>query len=158
MTLVFSLRSWPETLFRWGKLNKQVMSLQMRGNFARSEAAMEGLIQTWLLPILPNLNLAESMGLLRIYQSYCQTLTWSPNGNLFWKQELQKAQAGIKPRDVLPGLQVIRDICNLPRIPVDSEGRCHCYYCEKHIKRAQRGTFFKLPRYFGEIVFCYKFL
>ena len=59
---------------------------------------------------------------------------------------MKKAQ-GIKPRDVLPGLQAMRDIYNLPRIPVDSEGECRCYYCEKHIKRAQRGKFFKLPRY-----------
>ena len=74
-----------------------------------------------------------------------------------FKQELQKTQ-GIKPRDVLPGLQVIRDIYNLPRIPVDSEGECRCYYCEKHSKRARRGKFFKLPRYFCETVLCYKFL
>ena len=59
---------------------------------------------------------------------------------------MNKAQ-GIKSRDVLPGLQVIRDIYNLPRIPVDAEGECHCYYCEKHIKRARREKFFKLPRY-----------
>ena len=59
---------------------------------------------------------------------------------------MNKAQ-GIKSRDVLPGLQVIRDIYNLPRIPVDSEGECHCYYCEKHIKRARREKVFKLPRY-----------
>ena len=59
---------------------------------------------------------------------------------------MKKAQ-GIKPRDVLPGLQVIRDIYNLPRIPVDSEAGCLCYYCEKHMKRARRETFFKLPRY-----------
>ena len=80
------------------------MRLKMRGNFASSEAAMEALIQSELLPILPNLNLAESMGLLRIYQSYCQTLKSRPNGTFFWKQELQKAQPGMKPRDVLPGL------------------------------------------------------
>ena len=54
---------------------------------------------------------------------------------------------GIKSRDVLPGLQVIRDIYNLPRIPVDAEGECHCYYCEKHMKRARRKKFFNLPRY-----------
>ena len=59
---------------------------------------------------------------------------------------MNKAQ-GIKSRDVLPGLLVIRDIYNFPRIPVDSEGKCHCYYCEKHIKRARREKFFKLPRY-----------
>ena len=59
---------------------------------------------------------------------------------------MKKAQ-GMKPRDVLPGLQVIRDIYNLPRIPVDSGGECHCYYCEKHIKRARRENVFKLPRY-----------
>ena len=59
---------------------------------------------------------------------------------------MNKAQ-GIKSRDVIPGLQVIRDIYNLPRIPVDSEGDCHCYYCEKHIKRARREKCFKLPRY-----------
>ena len=59
---------------------------------------------------------------------------------------MSKAQ-GIKSRDVLPGLQVIRDIYNFPRIPVDAEGECHCYYCEKHIKRARREKFFKLPRY-----------
>ena len=70
---------------------------------------------------------------------------------------MNRAQ-GIKSRDVLPGLQVIRDIYNLPRIPVDAEGECHCYYCEKHIKRARRGKFFKLPRYFCETVFRYKFL
>ena len=70
---------------------------------------------------------------------------------------MKKAQ-GFKPRDVLPGLQVIRDIYNLPRIPVDPEGECHCYYCEKHIMRALREKFFKLHRYFVEIVFCYKFL
>ena len=70
---------------------------------------------------------------------------------------MKKAQ-GIKPRDVLPGLQVIRDIYNLPRIPVDSEGGCLCYYCEKHIKRAQRRRFFKLPRYFCEITSCYNLL
>ena len=58
---------------------------------------------------------------------------------------MNKAQ-GFKSRDVLPGLQVIRDIYNLPRIPVDAEGECH-YYCEKHIKRARREKFFKLPRY-----------
>ena len=49
---------------------------------------------------------------------------------------------GIKSRDVLPGLQVIRDIYNLPRIPVDTEGDC-----EKHIKRTRREKFLKLPRY-----------
>ena len=54
---------------------------------------------------------------------------------------------GIKSRDVLPGLQVIRDIYNLPRIPVDAEGECHCHYCEKHIKRTRREKFLKLPRY-----------
>ena len=70
---------------------------------------------------------------------------------------MNRAQ-GIKSRDVLTGLQVIRDIYNLPRIPVDAEGECHCYYCEKHIKRARRGKFFKLPRYFCETVFHYKFL
>ena len=70
---------------------------------------------------------------------------------------MKKAQ-GIKPHDVLPGLQVIRDIYNLPRIPVDSEGGCLCYYCEKHIKRAQREKFFKLPRYFCILVFCYKLM
>ena len=59
---------------------------------------------------------------------------------------MKKAQ-GIKPRDVVPGLQVIRDIYNLPRIPVDSEGGCLCYYCEKHIKRARREKFFKMSRY-----------
>ena len=59
---------------------------------------------------------------------------------------MKKAQ-GIKPNDVLTGLQVIRDIYNFPRIPVDSEGECHCYYCEKHIKRARREKFFKLSRY-----------
>ena len=59
---------------------------------------------------------------------------------------MKKAQ-GIKPHDVLPGLQVIRDIYNLPRIPVDSEGGCRCYYCEKHLKRSQRKKFFKLPKY-----------
>ena len=59
---------------------------------------------------------------------------------------MKKGQ-GLKPHDVLPGLQVIRDIYNLPRIPVDSEGGCLCYYCEKHIKRAQREKFFKIPRY-----------
>ena len=69
---------------------------------------------------------------------------------------MNKAQ-GIKSRDVLPGLQVIRDIYNLPRIPVGAEGECHCYYCEKHIKRARREKFFKLPRYFCEIVFCCEF-
>ena len=58
-----------------------------------------------------------------------------------------KRSQGIKPRDVLPGLQAIRDIYNLPRIPVDSDGGCHCYYCEKHIERARREKFFKLPRY-----------
>ena len=58
-----------------------------------------------------------------------------------------KKEQGIKPRDVLPGLQTIRDIYNLPRIPVDSEGGCLCYYCEKHIKRAQREKFFKMPRH-----------
>ena len=58
-----------------------------------------------------------------------------------------KKEQGIKPRDVLPGLQAIRDIYNLPRIPVDAEGECHCYYCEKHIKRARRQKIFKLPRY-----------
>ena len=68
-----------------------------------------------------------------------------------------KKTQGIKPLDVLPGLQVIRDIYNLPRIPVDSEGECHCYYCEKDIKRARREKFFKLARYFCEIVFCYDF-
>ena len=57
---------------------------------------------------------------------------------------MNKAQ-GIKSRDVLPGLQVIRDIYNLPRIDVDAEGECHCYYCKKHIKRARREKFFKLP-------------
>ena len=41
---------------------------------------------------------------------------------------MNKAQ-GIKPRDVLPGLQVIRDIYNLPGIPVDAEGECYRYYC-----------------------------
>ena len=71
---------------------------------------------------------------------------------------MKKAQGGIKPRDVLPGLQAMRDIYNLPRIPVDSEGECLCYYCEKHIKRAQRGKFFKLPRYLCGIVFCYNVL
>ena len=59
---------------------------------------------------------------------------------------MNKAQR-IKSRDVLPGLQVIRDIYNLPRIPVDAEGECHCYYCEKHMKRAGREKLFKLPRY-----------
>ena len=59
---------------------------------------------------------------------------------------MKKAE-GIKPRDVLPGLQAIRDIYNLPRIPVDSEGGCHCHCCEKHIKRARREKFFKFPRY-----------
>ena len=59
---------------------------------------------------------------------------------------MKKAQ-GIKPRDALPGLQVIRDIYDLPRIPVGSEGGCLCFYCEKHIKRARREKFFKLPRY-----------
>jgi len=59
---------------------------------------------------------------------------------------MKKAQ-GIKPRDVLPGLQAIRDIYNLPRIPVDPEGECLCYYCKKHIKRARWEEFFKLPRY-----------
>ena len=66
---------------------------------------------------------------------------------------MKKAE-GIKPRDVLPGLQAIRDIYNLPRIPVDSEGECLCYYCEKHIKRARRGKFFKLPRYFVRFSVC----
>ena len=58
---------------------------------------------------------------------------------------MKKAQ-GIKPRDVLQSLQVVRDVYNLPRIPVDSEGGCLCYYCEKHIKRAQRKKIFKLPK------------
>ena len=49
---------------------------------------------------------------------------------------MKKAQ-GVKPKDVLPGLQVIRDIYNLPRIPVDPEGECHCYYCEKNIHFCQ---------------------
>ena len=53
-----------------------------------------------------------------------------------------KKTQGIKPREVLPGLQVIRDIYNLPRIPVDTEGDC-----EKHIKRTRREKFLKLPRY-----------
>ena len=70
---------------------------------------------------------------------------------------MKKAQ-GIKPRDVLPGLQVIRDIYNLPRIPVDSEGECLCYYCEKHVKRARREKFFKLPRYVFFPTFHHSFL
>ena len=70
---------------------------------------------------------------------------------------MKKAQ-GIKPRDVVPGLQVIRDIYNLPRIPVDSEGGCLCYYCEKHIKRTQREKLFKFPRYFCILFFHYKLL
>jgi len=70
----------------------------------------------------------------------------------FWQQELQKdiemkKVQRTKPRDVLPGLQVIRDIYSLPRIPVDSEGGCLCYYCEKHIRRARREKFFKISRY-----------
>ena len=70
---------------------------------------------------------------------------------IFLKQELQKGiemkkAKGIKPRDVLPGLQAIRDVYNLPRIPVESEGGCLCYYCERHTKRAQSETFFKLLR------------
>ena len=69
--------------------------------------------------------------------------------------KMKKAQ-GIKPSDVLQGLQVIQDVYNLPRIPVDSEGGCLCCYCEKHIKRARRGKFIKMPRYFCEIIFCYK--
>ena len=78
----------------------------------------------------------------------------------FSKQELQKdtkmkKTQGIRPRDVLQGLQAIRDIYNLPRIPVDPEGGCLCYYCEKYIKRARRGKFFKLPRYFCIIAFLF---
>ena len=89
------------------------------------------------------------------------TSSWKNVSFFKKKQELQKdakmkKAQGIKPREVLLALQVMRDIYNLPRIPVDSEGECLCYYCEKHIKRAQRGKFFKLLRYFCEMVFWYK--
>ena len=70
---------------------------------------------------------------------------------------MKKKEQGKKSRDVLQGLQVIRDIYSSPRIPVDSEGECLCYYGEKHIKRAQREKFSKMSRYFFQIVsFCYK--
>jgi len=69
-----------------------------------------------------------------------------------------KKEQGNKTRDVLQGLQVVRDIYSLPRIPVDSAGECLCYYCEKHIKRAQREKLFKMPRYIFILLFYHIFL
>ena len=59
--------SQTENFVSAGITNKQLIRLEMRGNFASSEAAMEGLIQTQLLPIFLALNLAESMPLRRIH-------------------------------------------------------------------------------------------
>ena len=62
--------SQTENFVSAGITNKQLIRLEMRGNFASSEAAMEGLIQTQLLPIFLALNLAESMPLRRIHPSW----------------------------------------------------------------------------------------
>ena len=66
-----------------------------------------------------------------------------------------KKAGGIKRLDMLQGLQAMRDVYKLPRIPVDTEGECLCYYCEKHIKRARREKFFKIPRYFCLVDFFF---
>ena len=144
-----------------------------------------GINPHWISSPFPELYLAASMRSLRRYpllevkirsrphrhkrgsehecKSFPLKATRTERLLYFWKQALQKdikmkKAQGIKPHDVVPGLQVIRDIYNLPRIPVDSEGGCLCYYCEKHTKRARREKFFKLPRYFCILVFCYKLM